>query len=145
MKRYFNIAVLLNLVLAIAPKVGRADQPYDMLATVERMVSGERALEYTARLWRYDRWFGFSGFRGSANEARSIMKKRGFDEAEIVDTPANGVTRYGTWTNLIGWEARQGTLEVIEPSDIPDEYRFLCNYQSNPISLNQFSCPTPPG
>ena len=80
----------------------------------------------------------------SAQECRTIMLERGLDEAEVVDTPADGVTQHGTWTNPIGWDVKQATLEVIEPSNLPDEYRFLCNYLDNPTSLNNFSCPTPP-
>lgn len=72
------------------------------------------------------------------------MKERGFDEAEIIDTPADGVTKYGTWTNPIGWDVKQATLEVIKPKNLPDEFRYLCNYKDNPTSLNLWSCPTPP-
>jgi hypothetical protein len=73
------------------------------------------------------------------------MRERGFDETEIVDTPADGKTQYGTWTNPVGWDVKQATLEVTEPAGLPDQYRLLCNYLENPTSLNMFSCPTPPG
>jgi len=115
-----------------------------LIEIIQREVSETRALDYVMRLWRYDKWSTLPMWQKSAKEAKAIMEERQFDEAEIVDTPADGVTRHGTWTNPIGWDVKQATLEVTEPADIPDEYRFLCNYRHNPTSLNNFSCPTPP-
>ncbi len=116
-----------------------------VIREVKREVSGERARQYTMRLWRYDRWYNVPMMVKAAEEARTIMRERDFDEAELVDTPLDGKTQFGTWTNPIGWDCTQATLEVIEPSGLPDEYRFLCNYQDNPTSLIGWSCPTPAG
>jgi len=116
----------------------------ELLQVVQSMVSGNRARDYTMRMWQYDKWSTLPMWKKTAREAQTIMRERGFDEAEIIDTPADGVTQHGTWTNPIGWDVKQATLEVIEPSNLPDEYRYLCNYIDNPTSLNNFSCPTPP-
>ena len=96
------------------------------------------------RLWQYDKWSTLPMWKKTAQEIGSIMEERFFDEIEIVETPADGVTEYGTWTNPVGWDVKQATLEVIEPSNLPDEFRYLCNYLDNPTSLHNFSCPTPP-
>ncbi len=116
----------------------------ELLQVVQRSVSGNRARDYTMRLWQYDKWSTLPMWKKTAREVQTIMRERGYDEAEIVETPANGVTQYGTWTNPIGWDVRQATLEVIEPANLPDEYRYLCNYLASPTSLNNYSCPTPP-
>jgi hypothetical protein len=115
-----------------------------ILKSVTGAVSGDRARDYTMRIWRYDRWNTLPMWKRSSAEAQSIMKERGFDEAEVVNTPADGVTRFEDWTNPIGWDVRQATLEVVDPAGLPDEYRFLCDYLANPTSLCFFSCPTPP-
>jgi len=107
-------------------------------------ISGNRARDYTMRLWRYDKWSTLPMWRKTAMEAKTIMEERGFDEAEIVNTPADGVTTFGTWTNPIGWDCKGATLEIVEPSDVPEEFRRLCDYLDNPTSLNNYSCPTPP-
>ena len=73
------------------------------------------------------------------------MSERGFDEVVIASTPADGKTKSGAWTNPLGWDVKQATLEVIEPANVPDEIRYLCNYLDNPTSLNAWSAPTPPG
>ncbi|MFC1650596.1 hypothetical protein ACFL2X_03400, partial [Candidatus Latescibacterota bacterium] len=117
----------------------------ELIEVVQNSISGDKARDYTFRMWQYDKWSTLPMWKRTANEVRTIMLERGFDEAEIVDTPADGVTRYGTWTNPIGWDVKQATLEVIEPAGLPDEYRYLCNYLASPTSLNNYSCPTPPG
>ena len=137
---------LLSLIILIAgiSDLVIAAEMNEVLTAVSREISGNRARDYTMRLWQYDKWSTLPMWQKTAKEAQTIMRERGFDEAIIVDTPADGVTRHGTWTNPIGWDVKQATLEVIEPENIPDEYRFLCNYLHNPTSLNNYSCPTPP-
>jgi len=117
----------------------------ELVRVIRNEVSGDRARDYTMRLWQYDKWNTFPMWHNTAKEARSIMLERGFDEAEIVETPADGVTRYSTWTNPIGWDVKHATLEIVEPAGLPDEYRILCDYRDNPSSLCFYSCPTPPG
>jgi hypothetical protein len=137
----FSSLVCLPLLPAGAP-----ERSLDALVqTLGSAVSGNRARDYTMRLWQHDKWNTLPAWKSTAREAQSIMKERGLDEAEIVETPADGRMQYGTWTNPVGWDVRQATLEVTEPAGLPDEYRLLCNYLDNPTSLNMFSCPTPPG
>ena len=123
--------------------VGAADIN-QIFETIHGEISGNRARDYAMRLWQYDKWSTLPMWKKSAGEAQTIMRELRFDEAEIVETPADGVTKYGDWTNPLGWDVKQATLEVIEPPNLPDEYRYLCNYRNNPTSLNSWSCPTPP-
>jgi hypothetical protein len=116
-----------------------------VMKTVVSRVSGNRGRDYTMRLWQHDKWNTLPAWKRTAREALAIMRERGLDEAETVETPADGKTQYGTWTNPVGWDVKQATLEITEPAGLPDEFRLLCNYQDNPTSLNMFSCPTPPG
>ncbi|MFC1608499.1 hypothetical protein ACFL47_11075, partial [Candidatus Latescibacterota bacterium] len=141
-----RLTVFFCILMIAFPAIGFCEgQNLDEILThIHRTVSGNRARDYAMRLWQYDKWSTLPMWNKTAKEAQTIMRERGFDEAVIVDTPADGVTRHGTWTNPIGWDCTQATLEVIEPPNLPDEYRFLCNYRDNPTSLNNYSCPTPP-
>jgi hypothetical protein len=116
----------------------------ELLQVLTQEISGNRARDYAMRIWQYDKWCTLPMWNNTANEIKTIMTERKFDEAKVVNTPADGVTKYGDWINPIGWDVKSATLEVIEPSDLPDEYKYLCNYRDNPTSLNCFSCPTPP-
>ena len=115
----------------------------ELVEVIQKEISGERAREYTMRLWQYDKWYTLPMMKKAAAEAQMIMKERSFDETEIVNTPSDGITQHGTWTNPIGWDVKQATLEIIEPANLPDEYKYLCNYLQNPTSLIGWSCPTP--
>ena len=147
-KKVLVLCFLCSLACLPLLPVGAPVKDLDTLVqTVSRKVSGNRARDYTMRLWQHDKWNTLPAWKRTAREALAIMKERGFDEseAEIVDTPADGTTQYGTWTNPVGWDVKQATLEVTEPAGLPDQYRLLCNYLDNPTSLNMFSCPTPSG
>ena len=111
---------------------------------VQSEISGERARDYTMRMWLHDKWSTLPEWKKAVLEAQTIMKERGFDQTEIIEVPADGKTMTAAWTNPIGWDAKDATLEVIEPR-VPDEFRYLCNYRDNPTSLNCWSAPTPPG
>ncbi|MFC1607983.1 hypothetical protein ACFL47_08435 [Candidatus Latescibacterota bacterium] len=138
------ILLILILILFINASTGfvRAADMNTVLEEIKHEVSGKRARDYTMRLWQYDKWYTVPMMNRAVQEAQKIMQERGFDEAKIVDTPLDGTTQHGTWTNPIGWDVKQATLEVIEPKNIPEEYRFLCNYLDNPTSLIGWSCPT---
>jgi len=147
-KKILLLCFLCSLVCLPLLPVGAPVKDLDtLMQTVNSKISGNRARDYTMRLWQHDKWNTLPAWKRTAREALAIMKERGFDEseAEIVDTPADGTTQYGTWTNPVGWDVKQATLEVTEPAGLPDEYRLLCDYLDNPTSLNMFSCPTPPG
>jgi hypothetical protein len=142
---YKPILFLLLGIILNAPTGNTAPIDIDsILKSISGAASGDRARDYTMRIWRYDRWSTLPMWKRSSAEAQAIMKERGFDEVELINTPADGVTKFADWTNPIGWDVRQATLEVVEPADLPDEYRFLCDYLANPTSLCFFSCPTPP-
>lgn len=141
-----SILVVWSFIL-LAVSVAAASEPVDLAGVfqaVQSEVSGNRARDYVMRLWIHEKWSTLPEWRKAAEVARDIMAERGFDEARILGTPADGVTKSCAWTNPIGWDVKQATLEVIDPV-LPDEFRYLCNYQDNPTSLNSWSAPTPPG
>ena len=139
-------APLLAAVLisgAAAPASETPDLPA-LFQALQPRISGNRARDYVMRLWTHEKWFSLPEWQKAAQVARAIMEERGFDEAVLLGTPADGVTKSCAWTNPIGWDVKQATLEVIDPP-LPDEYRYLADYLDNPTSLNAWSAPTPPG
>jgi hypothetical protein len=128
--------------VALALAYGPADLT-KLFRAIQPELSGNRARDYVMRLWAHEKWFTLPEWQQAAGVARTIMQERGFDEAELLGTPADGVTKSCAWTNPIGWDVKAATLEVIDPP-LPDEYRYLGNYRDNPTSLNAWSAPTPP-
>lgn len=133
----------LFMVSSLPSEVQAADIN-QLFQAIQSEISGNRARDYNMRIWLHDKWNNLPEWQKANREAQLIMQERGFDEALLLGTPADGVTKSCAWTNPIGWEAKQATLEVIEPN-VPDEFRYLCNYRDNPTSLNAWSAPTPPG
>ena len=139
---YFTLCAV--LVICLLPTGGQAADFDTLYPVIGKGISADRAYDYVQRLWQYDKWSTLPMWRKTAAEVRTIMQERAFDEADVVETPADGVTQYETWTNPVGWDVTQATLVVTEPHDVPGEYRYLCSYKYNPTSLTFFSCPTPP-
>jgi hypothetical protein len=133
--------------ILMAGSIAAASEDTDLsnlFQAVQSEVSGNRARDYVMRLWVHEKWFTLPEWEKAAKVALTIMEERGFDEAGLFGTPADGVTKSCAWTNPIGWDVKRATLEVIEPP-LPDEFRYLADYLDNPTSLNAWSAPTPPG
>jgi hypothetical protein len=144
MVQYMALALLFLMCIPASESGAEAMSVSRIFDSLQKGISGNRARDYIMRLWLHDKWSTLPEWKNAVKEAQTIMRERGFDEAEIGSTPADGKTKSGAWTNPIGWDVKQATLEVIEPN-LPDEYRYLCNYLDNPTSLNCWSAPTPPG
>ena len=142
MKRAVILLALLFTTNIYAESVQTADIN-KLLTVICHEISGNRARDYAMRVWQYDKWSTLPMWKQSSEEIRDIMLELNFDEAEVVETPADGVSWTGTWVNPLGWDVKQATLEVIEPQGIPEEFRYLCNYRDNPTSLGCWSAPTP--
>jgi hypothetical protein len=145
-RRMVRLVLALSAVILSTVSVTVASEATNLATlfqAVQSEISGNRARDYVMRLWVHEKWFTLPEWQKAAKEARTIMEERRFDEAELLGTPADGVTKSCAWTNPIGWDVKQATLEVIEPR-LPDEFKYLCNYQDNPTSLNAWSAPTPP-
>ncbi|MBN1293175.1 MAG: M28 family peptidase [Candidatus Latescibacteria bacterium] len=140
-----SMYVILTFVFALGNwDVGNAAELDELLPVICHEISGNRARDYAMRVWQYDKWSTLPMWKKSSEEIRDIMLELNFDEAEVVDTPADGRSWTGTWVNPLGWDVKQATLEVIEPKGLPEEFRYLSNYLDNPTSLGCWSAPTPP-
>jgi len=108
---------------------------------VKAELSGEKAKEYTARLWSHARWNTFSEMDRTASEIAAIMEEIGLEGVEVIRYPADGVTAYGGWVMPQAWDVEEATLEIVAPqvSNV-----LLANYRDCPQALMMYSAPTPP-
>ena len=107
-------------------------------------VEPERAMKTMREVWETDRWFTFPKFRETAEYLKRAMIAAGLKQVEILEAPADGVSRAGHWTMPLAWDAKRAQLEIIEPTPIA-EFRLLADYQTIPASLGMWSGATPPG
>jgi len=115
-----------------------------LLTTLQREVNADQALRDVKTIWETDRWFTFPKFEETARNVAAIMRRAGLEDVEVGSPPADGVTQGGFWTMPLAWDAKVGTLEIVEPV-VPVEQRVLADYQKIPTSLCMWSGPTPSG
>ena len=144
MSRVILFLCLILVSFSLFSDSGSAEDIDKLMDVICHEISGNRARDYAMRIWQYDKWSTLPMWQKSSEEIRTIMLELGFDEAKVVNTPADGRSKVGTWTNPIGWDVKQATLEVIEPAGLPEEYRYLCNFLDDPTTLGCWSGPTPP-
>jgi hypothetical protein len=124
---------------------GAATSPVSELLTLLRAeVDPDQALRDVRTIWETDRWFTFPKFEETARNVADIMRRAGLEDVEIGRPPADGVAQAGFWTMPLAWDAKVGTLEIVEP-EVPAERRVLADFQAVPTSLCMWSGPTPPG
>ncbi|MHC4250170.1 MAG: hypothetical protein ACYS9X_13660, partial [Planctomycetota bacterium] len=83
---------------------------------VKRELSGERAMEYAARVWRHARLNSFDAMGRAAAEIAGIMREIGLSDVEIIEFPADGVTAHAGWVMPEAWDVSGATLEISEPA-----------------------------
>jgi hypothetical protein len=115
-----------------------------LLQTLRDAVDPLQARQDVQTIWETDRWFTFPKFEETAEHVAAMMRRAGLEEVEIGKPPADGVTQAGFWTMPLAWDAKAGTLEIVEPR-VPEDQRVLADYQRVPSSLCMWSGPTPGG
>ncbi len=108
---------------------------------VEQEYSAENAYALTAAIHSYDRWSTFAQYRRCGAYCAARMREYGLEDVELLEIPADGVTRFGDWTMPLAWDVAGATLQVVEPSGAA---RLLSNYREEPACLAMWSAPTPP-
>ena len=93
--------------------------------------SGAAAYQSIADISRYHRMQASPGFRQAAEYVRERLAQAGV-EAEVLQYPANTHTTFWGAPSFQEWEARAGTLHLIEPEV---QARKLADYHDVPISL----------
>jgi Peptidase family M28 len=104
----------------------------------------DHAMETMRRVWDNDRWFTFSRFHDTARYLQSRLHESGLQDIEMIEAPADGVTRAGFWTMPMAWDVSHARLEIVAPAPGAG-LRVLADYEKVPASLGMWSGPTPPG
>ena len=107
-------------------------------------VESEHAMQTMRAVWGTDRYFTFPKFRETAEHLKSAMTAAGLQRVELLEAPADGVSRAGYWTMPLAWNVTQAQLEIIQPKPSP-QFRLLADYRNVPASLGMWSGATPPG
>ena len=58
---------------------------------VKQELSGERARDFTARIWEHARWNDFQHLGRTAAEVAAIMREIGLQDVQILEFPAAAV------------------------------------------------------
>ena len=140
-----NLRALLLAFLATPALCPAADDASfaKLVQQIGAAVESDRAMQTMRRVWETDRWFTFPKFRETAEYLKAAMTAAGLRDVELLEAPADGVTRAGFWTMPLAWDVKHARLEVVTPDPSP-EFRLLADYQTIPTSLGMWSGPTPP-
>jgi len=115
-----------------------------LVVQIGSAVEPERAMKTMREVWDTDRWFTFPKFRETAEYLKRVASEAGLRQVELLEAPADGVTRAGHWTMPLAWDVKQAQLEIMEPTPNP-EFRLLADFQTVPASLGMWSGATPAG
>jgi hypothetical protein len=105
---------------------------------VKEELSGSAAKSYVAQISRFHRIQGSTMFHEAAEYVRNELLKLGLSDAVIEQFPADGKSKYWTYTSPVGWIVRSAELRLVEP-----EEKLICTYEDLPQCLHAFSNATP--
>jgi hypothetical protein len=136
------IAALLTPLLESLALGGPQAQNLDsILANVRSAWDGNQAMSLMRSVYGTDHFFTFPKFRQTSEFLKSAMIEAGLQHVEIIDAPADGSTQVGFWTMPLAWDAKSGTLEILDNTLRPEQ-RILADYEKVPASLGMWSGPT---
>lgn len=107
--------------------------------TVKQELSGENAKAYMQQISQYHRIQASTMFHEAAEYVRETLIKIGTKNVRIEQFPADGETKYWTYTAPLGWKAESAELWLVKP-----EEKLLARYQDTPTCLHAHSNATPP-
>ncbi|MHC9540204.1 MAG: DUF4910 domain-containing protein [Vulcanimicrobiota bacterium] len=101
-----------------------------IINTIFEDLSGIRARENVFHLTHYNRIQASPGFREAAEYVRGVLEEYGFDNAKILEFPADGKINQWDWESPIAWKGIDAELWLIEPHK-----ELLCDYHEVPTCL----------
>ena len=106
---------------------------------VREELSGVVAKSFVEQICRFHRIQGSTMFHEAAEYVKNELLKIGLKDAAIEQFPADGKTRYWTYTSPIGWTVKSAELYLVEP-----EEKLIVRYEDVPTCLHTYSKATPP-
>jgi hypothetical protein len=113
----------------------------EITSAIDAAVSGDRLLADVEAIQTLDRHFTFPKFMESARLVASGLTEAGL-ESEVLEQPADGVSRMGDWTMPMAWDCREAVLEVVAPAASAG---VLCRRSEDPNAVVMWSAPTGAG
>ena len=110
----------------------------DLHKVVREELSGCVAKSYVAEVSRFHRVQGSVMFHEAAEHVKAELLKLGLGDAVIEQFPADGESKYWTYTSPVGWTVKSAELRLVEPKE-----ELICSYEDMPQCLHTFSNATP--
>ena len=107
---------------------------------IKRELSGSTAKSYVARLTEFHRIQGSPMMLSAAEHVKDELGRIGIDDVTIEQFPADGRSKFWTYTSVMGWSVKSAELRLMEP-----EERLLARFDDIPQSLHTYSRGTPKG
>jgi hypothetical protein len=95
-------------------------------------------LDVIKQIHAHDRWFCDSEGKKSTDLVEKLMRELGMQQVETLRFPSDGVINHGGWVMPLCWDARTGTLELLEENG---NSQLICSYRETPCSLMLYSHP----
>ncbi|HML02006.1 MAG TPA: hypothetical protein VK487_01395, partial [Candidatus Bathyarchaeia archaeon] len=105
---------------------------------VKEELSGNGAKSFVEQIARFHRIQASTMFHEAAEYVKNELLKIGLKDATIEQFPADGKTKYWTYTSPIGWTLKGAELSLVEPKE-----RLIVRYEDVPTCLHAFSKATP--
>jgi len=101
-----------------------------IIDTIFGDLSGIKAREHVSHLIHHHRFQASPDFRKAAEYVHRQLEEFGFNNAQIMEFPADGKINQWDWESPIAWRAQDAELTMIEPF-----HELLCDFKEIPISL----------
>jgi hypothetical protein len=111
----------------------------DLHKVVREELSGCVAKSFVAEVSRFHRVQGSTMFHEAAEYVKAELLKLGLDDAVVEQYPADGESKYWTYTSPVGWAVKSAEMRLVEPKE-----ELICSYEDLPHCLHTFSNATPP-
>jgi hypothetical protein len=105
---------------------------------VKDELSGVVAKGFVGQITRFHRIQASTMFHEAAEYVKNELLKIGLRDVTIEQFPADGKTKYWTYTSPIGWTVKSAALYLTEP-----EEKLIVRYEDVPTCLHSYSKATP--
>ena len=95
-------------------------------------------LDVVKQIHAHDRWFSDSEGKKTTDLVEKLMRDLGMQQVETLRFPSDGVIDHGGWVMPLCWDARSGTLELLEENG---NSQLICSYRETPCALMLYSHP----
>ena len=102
----------------------------DIPEKVNKLVSGQRAVDYVRGISQFHRIQGSPGIHDAIHYLKTEIANVSSAKVDVFTFDLTGKKDVGAWDDILGWTPRSATLELIEP-----EEKLLADFEAEPISL----------